>query len=486
MTPGLRVLSVASEVFPLIKTGGLADVAGALPAALGREGVEARTLVPGYPGVMGKLETREIVYEYANLFGAPARILAAKAAGLDLFVIDAPHLYDRPGNPYLGPNGVDWHDNPQRFAALSRVGADIAKGSIARFLPQVAHGHDWQAGLLPAYLRYDNTPHPPTVMTIHNIAFQGHFPGALLDALRLPPESMAIDGVEYFGGVGFLKAGLLLADRITTVSPSYAREILTPEFGMALEGLLKTRAAALEGILNGIDDEVWNPATDKTLAQNYSALRIDHRIRNRTALQQRFGLATSFDAPLFGVVSRLTSQKGLDLLLAALPSLLARGGQLAVLGTGEKSLEAGFVAASRAHPAAVACIIGYDEPLAHLMQAGLDFLIVPSRFEPCGLTQLCALRYGAAPIVARVGGLADTVIDANDAAISAGVATGIQFHPPSVPELEWAIQRAVKIHSDPATMRRLRLNGMRADVSWRGPAKRYARLYRTLSTKAHP
>ena len=479
---GLRVLSIASEVFPLIKTGGLADVAGALPSALRREGVEMRTLLPGYPQVLAKLGEAEPVHDYLDLFGGPARLLAGRAEGLDLFVIEARHLYDRPGNPYLGPDGRDWPDNPFRFAALSRVGADIAKGAIPAFVPDVAHAHDWQAALLPAYLHYDGGSRPGTVVTIHNIAFQGHFGPEWLTPLRLPPHAMSIDGVEYFGGVGFLKAGLVLADRITTVSPTYAREIMSPEFGMALEGLLRTRASVVEGILNGIDDEIWNPATDKTIAQYYSALRIDHRARNRTALQQRLGLAPSFDAPLFGVVSRLTQQKGLDLLLEAMPRLIAAGGQLALLGAGEPALEDGFAQLARAHPGAVACYFGYDEPLAHLMQAAIDFLVVPSRFEPCGLTQLCALRYGAAPVVARVGGLADTVVDANDAALAAGVATGIQFHPPAVGELDWALQRAVRIYRDPATMRRLRLNGMRADVSWRGPAKRYASLYRSLGS----
>jgi len=476
----LRVLSIASEVFPLIKTGGLADVAGALPGALKREGVEMRTLVPGYPQVMAGLETRELAYGYSELFGGPARVLAGHGKGLDLFVVDAPHLYDRPGNPYLGPDGLDWPDNALRFAALARAGADIGKGSIAGFIPDVAHSHDWQAALTPAYLHYDAGARPGTVITIHNLAFQGHFPASMLDALGLPAHAMTIHGVEYFGGVGFLKAGLRLADRITTVSPTYAREIMTPEFGMALEGLLTARAAVVEGIVNGIDDVVWNPATDPNLAQNYSALRIDMRVRNRAALQQRLGLKQSFDAPLFGVISRLTHQKGLDLLLGALPELLAQGAQVVVLGTGERSLEEGFAAAQRNHEGSVGCVFGYNEPLAHLIQAGSDFLIVPSRFEPCGLTQLCALRYGATPIVARVGGLADTVIDANEAALSAGVATGIQFHPPSLDALSNALARALVFYRDAPTMRRLRLNGMRADVSWRGPAKRYAALYRGM------
>jgi len=477
----LVALSLASEIYPLIKTGGLADVAGALPRALAREGVATRTLIPGYPAILAKLEAAEPTRAYPTLFGAPARVLAAKAAGLDLFVLDAPHLFDRPGNPYLGPDGRDWGDNAQRFAALARVGADIAKGAVAGFVPEVVHAHDWQTALAPAYLHYDGGARPGVVLTIHNLAFQGRFPASLLSALGLPARAMSIDGVEYFDGVGFLKAGLQFADRITTVSPTYAREIMTPEFGMALDGMLRARASVVEGIVNGIDDMVWNPATDPYLAQNYSALRVDLRLRNKTALQQRLGLAANYETPLFGVVSRLTRQKGVDLLLAALPELIARGAQFALLGSGDKALEDGFAAAAFAHASAVSCAFAYDEPLAHLMQAGADFIVVPSRFEPCGLTQLCALRYGATPVAARVGGLADTIIDANDAAVAAGVATGVQFSPPDLPALSYAIERAFAFYRDVATMRRIRLNGMRADVSWRGPARRYAAIYRALA-----
>ncbi|HXT09254.1 MAG TPA: glycogen synthase GlgA [Roseiarcus sp.] len=480
----LRVLSIASEAFPLIKTGGLADVVGALPLALPRQGVEMRTLLPGYPSVKAKLEKAETVHAYPALMGGPARLLAAHAAGLDLFVLDAPHLYDRPGNPYLGPDGRDWPDNAFRFAALARVGADLAKGLLPAYVADVAHAHDWQAALAPVYLHYDGTPRPATVLTLHNMAFQGHYYGDLIGALGLPASAMSLEGVEYFGGVGFLKGGIRLADKITTVSPTYAREILTPEFGMALDGLLRSRAADVEGIVNGIDDEVWDPETDDTLAHPFSALKLEDRDANRTALQEKFGIAAADSGPLFGVVSRLTSQKGLDLLLACLPGLVARGGQLALLGTGEPALELGFRRMAGVYPDHVGCVIGYDERLAHLIQAGVDFLVAPSRFEPCGLTQLYALRYGAAPLVARVGGLADTVIDANEAALSAGVATGVQFYPPEIGALDYAISRAFDLHADPAAMRRLRLNGMRADVSWRLPARRYAALYARLRTPA--
>ncbi len=481
---GLKVLSVASEIFPLVKTGGLADVVGALPGALEREDVEMRTLIPAYPAIKDKLAEAAVAREYLSLFGGPARVLAGRAGGLNLFAIDAPHLYDRPGNPYLGPDGLDWPDNARRFAALARVGADIGLGAIAAFEPQVVHAHDWQAALAPAYLIYAGGRRPGSVVTVHNLAFQGHFPISVFWELSLPASALSIDGVEYFGGVGYLKAGLRLADSVTTVSPTYAREIMTPEFGMALDGLLRSRARTVQGILNGIDDSVWNPATDPALAQDFNATRIDARVRNKTALQTKLGLTPGADRPLFAVVSRLSQQKGLDLLLQMLPALAAKGAQLALLGSGEQALEAGFANAATARAGSIGCVFGYDERLAHLFQAGADFILVPSRFEPCGLTQLYALRYGALPIVSRVGGLADTVIDANEAAIAAGVATGIQFSPISVEALGYALDRALAIFADPATIRRLRLNGMRTDVSWRGPARRYAALYRSIARPA--
>ncbi len=481
---GLKVLSVASEVFPLVKTGGLADVTGALPGALAREDVDMRTLVPAFPAVTNQLSEAELAHEYVDLFGAPARVLAGRAAGLDIFAVDAPHLFNRPGNPYVGPDGTDWPDNARRFAALARVAADIGRGGIDAFQPQVVHAHDWQAGLAPAYLKYSGRRGPGTLITVHNLAFQGYFPVSVFWELGLPDRALSVDGVAYHDGVGYLKAGLQLADIVTAVSPTYAREIRTPEFGMSLDRLLRSRGGAVHGILNGIDDIVWNPATDPALAQTFNPLRIDMRGRNKAALQSRLGLADSVDRPLFAVVSRLTQQKGLDLLLHALPRILGRGGQFALLGSGERSLQSGFGDAAAANSGSVSCVFGYNETLAHLFQAGADFVLVPSRFEPCGLTQLCALRYGAIPIVARVGGLADTVIDSNEAALAAGVATGVQFAPPSAEALGQAIDLAFDIFHDSVAMRRMRLNGMRMDVSWRGPARHYAELYRSIARAA--
>jgi starch synthase len=479
--PRMRVLSVASEIYPLIKTGGLADVAGALPAALAAEGIEMRSLLPGYPAVLAKLEAAEAVYDLADLFGGPARLLAGRAAGLELFAIDAPHLFARPGNPYSGPDGADWPDNALRFAALGAAAGVIGQARLPGWVPDVVHAHDWQAGLAPAYLHYlGGAGRPGTVMTIHNLAFQGSFPPELLGRLGLPPQSWSVEGVEFYGGIGFLKAGLYFADRITTVSPSYAAEITTRAGGMGLAGLLRSRAAVLSGILNGIDTAVWDPAADPYLPAPYDARRMKGRVAARTALLARLGLHAGADELVYGLVGRLTWQKGADLLLAALPTLLQDGASLALLGSGDAGVQAGLAAAAAAHPGRVGVAIGYDEALAHLIQAGCDALLVPSRFEPCGLTQLCALRYGAVPVVARTGGLADTVIDANEMAVASGAGTGILFPPDSEEMLETALHRTAALWRDRPAWRRLQRNGMASDVSWARPAARYAALYRGL------
>ena len=414
------------------------------------------------------------------MFGGPARLLSARAKGLDLFVLDAPHLYDRPGNPYLGPNGADWPDNALRFAALGRVGASLGQGLLSALEPAVVHCHDWQAGLAPAYLTYAGGARPGTVMTVHNIAFQGTFPAALLTTLGLPEHAMTVDGIEYHSQIGYLKAGLRLADRITTVSPTYAAEICTPEFGMGFEGLLRGRADVLSGILNGIDSDVWNPATDALIPARYSADDPAPRAENKRALQARLGLADDPHAMLFGVISRLGWQKGLDLLLSALPVLLAEGAQLALLGAGDSGLEDAFTRAATANEGRIGCFIGYDESLAHLIQAGSDALLVPSRFEPCGLTQLCALRYGSVPVVARVGGLADTIVDSNPVGVGAGISTGFQFSPVNETMLESAVRRSARLYRDKPLWERIQANGMATDVSWAAPAREYAALYREL------
>jgi starch synthase len=475
----MRVLALASELYPLVKTGGLADVAGALPLALAKEKVEARTLIPGYSAVMGKIEAARTIHRYEDFYGGPARLLRAKAGALQLYVLDAAHLYNRPGAIYQGPDGADWPDNAVRYAAFARAGADIARGADVNFKPDVVHAHDWQAGLVAAFVRFDGeAERPGVVMTIHNLAFQGRYPRETLGALGLPPEAFAVDGVEYYGGVGFLKAGLHFADRVTTVSPTYAQEIRTHEGGMGLDGLLRGRGERVSGVLNGVDIDVWDPASDPLLPAHFSAADMKGRAACRRALQEAMRLDGDPDALIVGVVSRLTWQKGLDLLPSAAARLGFGAMQLAMLGAGDADLEDRFRALASEHAGRVGLRIGYDEALARLIQAGSDALLVPSRFEPCGLTQLCALRYGSVPVVARVGGLADTVIDANEMALAAGVATGLQFPSGSSDRLADALARAVELKRDASAWGRMQANGMATDVSWTRPARRYVEIYR--------
>jgi starch synthase len=478
---GLKALSVVSELFPLVKTGGLGDVAGALPRALGPLGIEMRSLLPGYPAVLERLQSRQLVRRLPDLFGAEGRLLAGSAGeGLDLLVLDAPHLYGRGGHPYLAPDGSDWPDNAERFAALGWVAAEIGLGLLPDWRPQVLHAHDWQAGLAAAYLALSGRPRPATLLTIHNLAFQGRFPAALLERLKLPAASFSVEGVEFYGGIGFLKAGIYFADRLNTVSPTYAKEIQTPAYGMGLDGLLRARAGRLTGIVNGIDEGVWDPETDPHLAERYSAKTLAGRAANKAPLQRSLGLRDEPAAPLLGVVSRLAWQKGMDVLLAAVPGLMAMGAQLAVLGTGDEALEQAFLEAARAHSGKIGCALRHEEALAHLMQAGCDAILVPSRFEPCGLTQLYALRYGAVPVVSRVGGLADTIVDANEAALLDGVATGLQFAPVTAEALEGAVARLISVYRDRAAWRRMQRRGMTRRVGWPRAAEQYAELYREL------
>jgi starch synthase len=466
----LAVLSVASECAPLVKTGGLADVTGALPAALAAQGVAVRTLIPGYPAVMKAVSTSGTVMEDGDLFGGPARVLAATAAGLDLLVIEAPHLFDRPGSIYLGPDGKDWPDNPERFAALSWIAARIATEGAAGWRPAVVHCHDWQAGFVPEYL-HAMGGRAGTILTIHNIAFQGPAPAGHIARLRLPRHRFTREGFEYWGRISALKAGLVGADRLTTVSPTYAAELMTDAFGMGLDGVMRDRRGVLSGILNGIDETVWNPATDPLIAPYSDAAG---KAANTSALRAEMGLPDS-DGPLCVVVSRLTEQKGLDLLIRTLPALLAGGGQLALLGSGEPWMEDAFRAAA-ADPN-VAVRIGYDEGLSHRLIAGGDAILVPSRFEPCGLTQLYGLRYGTIPVVALTGGLADTVINASPAALAMGVASGIQFNPVSDEALTGAFTRLHALWRDRTAWARMQANAMAQPVGWGPSARDYAALY---------
>lgn len=473
-----QVLSVTSECAPLVKTGGLADVAGALPAALVAEGVTMRTLLPGYPAVIKALESAHTEMSFKDLFGGPAKVLHGTAGGLDLYVIDAPHLFDREGNIYLGPDGKDWPDNPERFAALSWVAAQIGAEGIGGWQPDVIHGHDWQAGLFPEYLHsLGATGKIGTVLTIHNIAFHGIAGPEKLKTLKLNAHRFTQDGFEFWGRISALKAGLVGADRLTTVSATYAEELITDAFGMGFDGVMRSRRNALSGFLNGIDLDIWNPETDPAI-KPYKTLA--GKSANKTALRAEFGLPEAA-GPLCVVVSRLTEQKGLDLLIDALPSLLAKGGQLIVLGTGDPALEAAFRAATS--DPNVAVHIGYDEALSHRVIAGGDAILVPSRFEPCGLTQLYGLRYGTIPLVALTGGLADTVINASPAALSKGVATGIQFHPITTESLRNALSKLCDLYADEKVWKQMQRNAQKQAVGWNTSAKAYAALYQDIKPR---
>ena len=475
----IEVLSVTSEVYPLVKTGGLADVAGALPGALAGEKVRMRTLVPGYPAVSGALSKVEMVADLPDYFGGPARLLAGRGGDLDLFVLDAPHLYLRPGNPYIGPDGQDWPDNARRFAALAYAAYELSRGVAPDYRPAIVHGHDWQAGLLPAYIAYNAPTGVKSVHTVHNIAFQGRFGWEIFPELRMDFRAASDGAIEYFGGIGYLKAALQNADAITTVSPTYAGEIMTPDYGMGLEGLLRSRSGDVHGIINGIDTDAWNPQRDPALRQTFGHGSLAGRAANTAALRERFRLDET-SGPLFAVVSRLTWQKGMDMLLEAVDGLVMQGGTLCVLGSGDPALEAGFTDATQRYPGRVGFVRGYDEHLSHLVQGGADVMMVPSRFEPCGLTQLYGLRYGCVPLVARVGGLANTVIDANLAAVEAGVATGIVFAPATAEALAGAVTRTIGLYRDEKVWKKIQRRGMKSDVSWGLSARAYADLYRTL------
>ena len=480
----MKVVQVAAEIFPLIKTGGLADVLGALPQALIGQGADVRLLLPGLPAIADAVLHQKVIADIGALFGAGRVVLRLGRmpySHVPAYVIDAPYLYRREGSPYQSSDGSEWPDNVQRFGLLGWVGAHLAAGELdPDWLPDVMHAHDWHAAMACAYV----AAHPPSrvasVFTIHNLAYQGLFPPGDFALLGLPARFMAASGLEFHHQLSFMKAGLKFARRVTTVSPTYAGEIATPEFGFGLDGVIRGRGNDVSGILNGVDGSVWDPQRDTALAAPYSAHDLTGKARCKRALQAELGLEPNPGSVLFGVVSRLTSQKGLDLVLAALPTLLAQGAQLALQGSGDAALESAFRAAAQAHPGRVAVHIGYDEGLAHRLTAGADVMLVPSRFEPCGLTQLYGLRYGALPLVRRVGGLADTVVDASDAAIAAERATGFVFEPATPAALEAALQRAVALFAQPARWTALMRSAMAQDFSWDGSARRYMALYRSL------
>ena len=475
----MRVLFVASELFPYVKTGGLGDVVAALPRAMRALGADVRLLVPAYPAILAAVEVKGVAAQLPTLMGGgPARILAAQAPDLPLYLLDQPAFFDRPGGPYGHPE-----DLAQRFAALAWTGAQLGRtGDAEGWRPDVVHGHDWHAGLMPAYVAYGDGPRPGPVMTIHNIAFQGRFPATMLSDFWLPRHALTPEGVEFHGDICFLKAGLKLADRITTVSPTYSFEIQHAG-GHGLEGLLAHRSGSLRGIINGVDRDIWNPAKDPNLVARYDLKHPSRRPPNRLDFQRRMGLQEDVDSPLFAAVSRLDPLKGLDLVLDNVDHLVSRGAQLAVLGTGDPHAEGAFRQAAQRHPGRVAVFIGYDEALAHRAFAAADVVLVPSRQEPCGLTQLYAQGYGALPLVRRTGGLADTVVGVSPSTLADGTATGFMFDTASGWALGEAINAALVLFRDPAAWRQVQRRGMSADFGWEGPARAYLDLYATIPHK---
>ncbi len=475
----MKILFVTSEVYPLIKTGGLADVSAALPTALQALGQDVRLLVPGYTEVLDKLENKRTVANFSVFPGQPpVKLLLAKMpeSGVPVYVLDAPQYYCRVAGPYQYELGGDWPDNPMRFGMLSKVAAMMGNAdSPVVWRADIVHCNDWQSGLVPAYLQLIPNAHAKSVMTIHNMAFQGNFDPAWLAPLGLPQSVFDMHGVEFHGYLSFLKAGLHYADRIVTVSPTYAREIQTTEMGYGMQGLLTARNGDVCGILNGIDEREWDPAMDKHLPATYDSSNLAPKAVVKQALQQKLGLEINAHAPVLGIVSRLAYQKGLDLLLECLPKLLDGGAQLVVLGSGEVDLERRYQQLALRYPGRVSITVRFDEALSHSIMAGADIFLMPSRFEPCGLNQMYGMRYGTPPVVRRTGGLADSVTDAKEAD-----GTGFVFDAPDAAALYRTIVRAVECYRNEQDFRRVQLNGMRRNVGWGGSAGRYVDLYRTI------
>jgi len=475
-----KILFVTSEAHPLMKTGGLGDVCGGLPQALRALGADVRLLLPGYHDALRRAGRLKMVAQLTlPPLASPVTLLEGVLPGtrVKVWLIDFPPAYDRPGNPYVNAHGQPWHDNAIRFALLAQVAVAIARGASGlAWRPDVVHAHDWQAGLVPALLATE-AARPATVFTIHNLAYQGLFPYETFKSLSLPASFWSLHALEFHGQLSFIKGGIAFADRITTVSPTYAREIQTPEHGYGLDGLLRHHAARLSGILNGIDERTWNPARDPHLVSPYSMRRLAHKAPNKAALQKEFNLPVYTDVAMLGLVSRLVHQKGVDILLDALPSLMELPLQLVVLGSGDAQYEQALRTQAARYPDRLAVLAGYDEAVAHRIQAGADLFLMPSRFEPCGLSQLYNLRYGTVPIVRRVGGLADTVVAASVANIAAGTATGIVFDEATAEALAGAVRRALALYRDRRSWKQIQLTGMRQDFSWRHSAGDYLRLY---------
>ena len=482
----MKVLQVSAEIFPLLKTGGLADIAGALPAALAAVGCDVRVLLPGFALILQDLQDATVLGQRVTPWGESVGVRRGRLASLGVlaYVIDAPALYLRPGSPYEDAQRQPYADNYRRFALLGWMADQLAQGLDAQWTPQVVHAHDWHAALAPAYLAFSRErqrQRVASVYTVHNLAYQGVFAPQHFHELGLPDAAFSINGLEFYGQISFMKAGLYYADRITTVSPTYAQEIQTPEQGCGLDGLLRARRDALSGILNAVDASVWNPATDKLITSTYSADNNAGKARCKAALQAEMGLGLQARAPLFGVVSRLTEQKGLHLVLAGIDEMLARGGQLVVLGSGEGWLESALRAQAVKHPQSVAVRLGYDEALAHRIFGATDVTLVPSRFEPCGLTQMYGLKYGSLPLVRRVGGLADTVVDSTLEDLAEKRANGFVFDDFTAEAFTRALRRAFALYARPEQWIEVAQRAMQQDFGWKASAEKYLALFRQVA-----
>ena len=484
----MRVLHVCSELFPLLKTGGLADVTAALPVALAEFGCNSRVLVPGFPAFMNNVVDKKIVAELGSQFGASdVRLYLATTPDslITMYVIDAPELFDREGSPYADVNNQAYADNYLRFALFGWVAAQLADELDPVWSAEVVHAHDWHAGLAPAYLKAEEIKTgrklAASIFTVHNLAYQGIFPYRVLDEINLPVWFFNVHGLEFHGQVSFLKAGLYFADKITTVSPSYAREIQGEEQGCGLHGLLQARSHDLSGILNGVDSKVWSPLNDSLIAANYNTRSVAGKQVCRSALQEYCGLVKQDEKPIFAIVSRLTEQKGLNLVLAGIDEILSRGGQLVILGSGDTELEAAFSERAAANLELMAVRLGYDEVHAHRVIAGSDIIMVPSRFEPCGLTQLYGLSYGTLPLVRKVGGLADTVTDSSLENLADGIASGFVFDNFDVTEFSAAVRRAFALYARKAEWKRVQKYAMQQQFGWDIAAKVYLELYQQVA-----
>jgi len=483
----MQVLFVTSEVAPIIKTGGLADVSAALPAALHEMGVDIRVLLPGYPQVIKALPKLQMVADFSVISLAgfaslpPSHLLMGiLPSGVPLYIFDCPEMYLRGGGIYLDENGEDWADNAQRFGLFSKIAALLGSAdSPLAWKPDIVHCNDWQSGLVPAYLQYEKDP-APCLMTVHNLAFQGVFPSAVMPEIGLPWDCFKPDGVEFYGNLSFLKAGLFYAKHITTVSPSYAKEIQTDALGMGLEGLLTHRGSSLTGILNGIDTSEWNPAADENLVSSYDAQNLTGKSANKHELQIRLGLHEDADIPVFALVSRFASQKGVDLVLDVAQKLIAMPAQLVLLGSGDKEMQRTALELAHHNTGQIAAYVGFDEGLSNLIEAGADIFLMPSRFEPCGLNQMYSQRYGTPPVVHATGGLIDTVIDCTAATLKQGVASGFVFKTMDAASLLEAAKRAVKAYRDKKTWRALQQICMDKDFSWKRSAEAYQDIYNDL------